>query len=267
MKIVTFQGGLGNQMFQYVFYLWLKSKHKRKIYGYYPHKGLKNHNGLEIDKVFTNIELPISNLCVVLVVYILKILRKIGLNMVSNKENIFNNDILYEDYWQDLFFYNGFEFKFDTEKFDILTQSVLSKIQLSNSVSLHVRRGDYLLNENTAIYSGVCDVEYYKNAIIHINQNVNNPFFFIFSDDMSWVRENLQIENSILVDWNVGESSSNDLFLMSQCKHNIIANSTFSWWGAFLNKFSDKIVISPQKWFANSVYSTPQIIPDEWIKI
>ena len=123
-------------------------------------------------------------------------------------------------------------------------------------MSLHIRRGDYLNIKGKDIS---LSLDYHKGAIAYIMEHVQDPIFFIFSDDPLWVRDNLKVENATYVDWNSGKDSWQDMCLMSCCKHNIIANSSFSWWGAWLNANSEKIVISP-KWGGN-------IIPDEWIQI
>ena len=108
-------------------------------------------------------------------------------------------------------------------------------------------------------------MDYYKRAITVINKKVNNPHFYIFSDDPGYVAKNLRIENATYVDFNRGSNSWQDMYLMSQCKHNIIANSTFSWWGAWLNKYPSKIVIAPTKWFVNM--QEDEIVLPEWIRV
>ena len=99
-----------------------------------------------------------------------------------------------------------------------------------------------------------------------MKQKVPDSLFVFFSDDMYWVKQNFNKDDAIYVDWNTGRDSYVDMYLMSNCKHNIIANSTFSWWGAYLNKNDNKIVISPAKWF-NTEINDIDIIPDNWIKI
>ena len=134
-----------------------------------------------------------------------------------------------------------------------------------DSVSLHIRRGDYLLPENRELFGGICTLDYYRRAIDYILDKVKNPFFFIFSNDIVWVKENMNISNSLFITWNSGKDSWQDMFLMSKCKHNIIANSTFSWWGAWLNKNPQKIVISPSRFF--NVSNNSDIVPDTWTSI
>jgi hypothetical protein len=135
------------------------------------------------------------------------------------------------------------------------------------AVSLHVRRGDYVSNTNTNSFHGVCSVDYYRTAMRFIRQKVNSPVYFVFSDDMEWVRENLKIDQEhSFVDHNLGQESFNDMHLMSLCQHHVIANSSFSWWGAWLNQNPDKVVITPKKWFSKDLHSA-DITPKNWKKL
>ena len=146
---------------------------------------------------------------------------------------------------------------------------ILKMIKNFNSISLHVRRTDYVNNVNHDIH-GVCSIDYYMKAVSVISANVNYPVFFIFSDDIEWVKQNLKISfKCVFVSGNTGSNSYIDMQLMSFCKHNIIANSSFSWWGAWLNCNINKIVIAPQKWFEdkNINSQTSDLIPDTWIRI
>jgi hypothetical protein len=115
-----------------------------------------------------------------------------------------------------------------------------------------VRRGDYINNvKNNATY-GECSLDYYRAAIAYISERVVRPYFFIFSDDISWVQDNLKLDVPCqYVEHNYGVDSYNDMHLMSLCRHHIIANSSFSWWGAWLNSRPEKIVVGPRKWFVN----------------
>lgn len=137
------------------------------------------------------------------------------------------------------------------------------KIENENSVSIHVRRTDYLSPFNK--FLGVLPIEYYHNAIKYISERVSNPIFYIFSDDVDWIKSNIKLSyESYIIE---GNNPSADLYLMSKCKHNIIANSTFSWWGAWLNTTPDKIIISPQFWFLEKKIKVNEldIIPPEWV--
>jgi hypothetical protein len=143
----------------------------------------------------------------------------------------------------------------------------IDKIKKENSVSIHVRRGDYLKNNPFQ----VLDVEnYYRSAIQEICEKVNNPVFYIFTNDYHWAQEHFsELENKIIVNHNKDDKSYLDMVLMSNCHHNIIANSSFSWWGAWLNKHTDKIVIAPKNWFKEDSYlqNTYDLLPLSWIKI
>jgi hypothetical protein len=134
-----------------------------------------------------------------------------------------------------------------------------------NSVSLHVRRGDYASNPTTAAMHGQCSLDYYHAAVQYVNSQVNDPVFYIFSDDMAWVREHLKIPApSCYVDHN--DRAFDDLQLMAQCKHHVIANSSFSWWGAWLNARPNKLVVAPRQWFATP-RATHDLLPASWIKL
>ncbi|MGE5582412.1 MAG: alpha-1,2-fucosyltransferase [Bacillota bacterium] len=134
-------------------------------------------------------------------------------------------------------------------------------IQRYESASLHIRRTDYLSNPN----HGVVSLEYYHEAVNYLINIIANAHFFIFSDDWQWVRENLRLKYpSTLITLNSAAVGYLDLYLMSLCKHHIIANSTFSWWGAWLSQYPNKIVIVPQKWFHALPYDTRDLIPESW---
>lgn len=139
------------------------------------------------------------------------------------------------------------------------------EIGAANAVSLHVRRGDYVSDPRTMATNGVCPLSYFETAIRYISARVDAPHFFVFSDDMDWVRANLNIDHPCrYVDHNRSTESFNDMRLMSLCRHHIIANSSFSWWGAWLNPRDDKMVIAPKKWFANS-NDTRDLLPIGWV--
>lgn len=145
-------------------------------------------------------------------------------------------------------------------------KEILKKTKNMESVSLHVRRGDYLGNN---VLGGMTNLKYYKEAISYIENRLKNPIFLVFSNDILWCKNNFgDKENIIYIDWNKKEESFRDLQLMSLCKHNIISNSTFSWWGAWLNKNPKKIVISPEKWFTDkSGLLSNEINLKKWVKI
>jgi hypothetical protein len=142
------------------------------------------------------------------------------------------------------------------------------KISSVNSVSLHVRRGDYLSEVNKKIFGNICTPEYYSKAIRYIKAHVNDPQFFVFSDDPVWVKDNLKIDAPVnYIDFNTGDNSYEDMRLMSLCRHQVIANSSFSWWGAWLNNHPGKIVLAPDKWINDPGCVVGDVIPENWIRI
>jgi hypothetical protein len=148
-----------------------------------------------------------------------------------------------------------------------LNVEIAQEIAVVNSVSLHIRRGDYASNPKTLSTHGTCSLAYYKEAIRKIIERVESPHLFVFSDDIDWARDNLNIDLPIrYVDHNRDSESFNDMRLMSLCRHHIIANSSFSWWGAWLNPHEDKIVVAPNNWFANS-NNTKDLLPTGWFAL
>lgn len=144
---------------------------------------------------------------------------------------------------------------------------IANEIGNSNAVSIHVRRGDYVMNARTNATHGVCSLDYYRTAMQHVAHCIETPRFFVFSDDIEWVRENLPFDFPCqYVDHNHGLESYNDMRLMSLCRHHIIANSSFSWWAAWLNPRTDKIVTAPGKWFANN-NDVRDLLPKEWVAL
>jgi len=127
----------------------------------------------------------------------------------------------------------------------IANEEILKKIRNSHAVSVHIRRGDYLQPENAAMFGNICTEEYYESALDYMKEKIEDPHFFIFSDDTAYVREHYQGEKYTIVDINHGDDSFYDMYLMSRCEGNICANSTFSFWGARLNARPDKIMIRP----------------------
>ena len=146
-------------------------------------------------------------------------------------------------------------------------EKLAQQINSVNAVSLHVRRGDYATNPQATATHGLCTLDYYRHSIQYVAERVQQPNFFIFSDDIAWVQDNLNIPHQCqYVDCNQGEKSYNDMRLMSMCNHHIIANSSFSWWGAWLNPKRDKIVVAPKNWFANQTDAS-DLLPQSWVKL
>ena len=269
MIIVRVTGGLGNQMFQYAMYKSLEKKGKLvKLDSKSFYETKKEHNGYELERIFdikpnkpTKEDLEkfdennISTL--------FKIKRKLFGDkkfVYDTKEYVFNKDVYklknsyLNGYWQSIKYFEGIEndikkdFRFKNQ-LDNKNLEILNEIENSNSISIHIRRGDYMSPENYNMYGCIATPTYYKKAIKVIEEKVENPTFFVFSNDMDWVKKNIQINSRVFyIDINSGNGSYKDMQLMSNCKHNIIANSSFSWWGAWLNENKNKIVIAPKKW-------------------
>ncbi len=137
-----------------------------------------------------------------------------------------------------------------------------------NSISLHVRRGDFVKNNNYANYFNILTPKYFEEAVKIILKKVKDPTVFVFSEDTNWAKENIKLgEKVIFVDPNDGGKSHEDMFLMSKCSHNIISNSTLSWWGAWLNLNPQKIVVAPKKWFKTDDVVMDGRMPEDWIQI
>jgi len=135
------------------------------------------------------------------------------------------------------------------------------------SVSLHIRRGDYVSSPTTGKVHGVCRLDYYDRCVEQLVRNVDKPHFFIFSDEPEWARKNINITYpTVIVDHNKSDSYE-DLRLMSQCKYHIIANSSFSWWAAWLDNKNSKVVFGPKQWFKSAEINTKDLIPDSWIQL
>lgn len=271
MKILSFGGGLGNQIFEYAFYLYLKEKYpQEKVFGLYNKKRLSEHYGLEIDRWF-DVCLPPQTCYSTFIIGALYVYKKIvgktkyvdtSSDECQNEKAIAFTSFKYTNKY--IPSYNWINFKIieaQQSKENIL---VLEKIRETQSVFIHVRRGDYLSPKYKKRFEGTCPLEYYRNAIHYINTNIQKTTFFVFSDDMSWAKKNLPLKSSYFVDWNCGENSPLDMYLMSQCKFAIIANSTFSFWGAYLG-VDKHIVIYPHKWYNNQ--PSPNIFPTNWIEM
>lgn len=145
---------------------------------------------------------------------------------------------------------------------------LLNKIKSCEAVSIHVRRGDYVTLAAASAFHGLMGVEYYKAGAKVIADKISKPLnYFVFSDDPQWCKDNIALPGETeYIDWNTGNAAFEDLRLMSNCKHHIIANSSFSWWGAWLNPSKEKIVIAPKQWFTDGS-AQDDIIPASWIKL
>lgn len=145
-----------------------------------------------------------------------------------------------------------------------IKESILNE---SCPISLHVRRGDYVSNHGAARHHGVCSPEYYREALVYLSTCVAISRLFIFSDDIEWVKNNMTFDHPVTFVSQISIPDYEELMLMTYCKHNIIANSTFSWWGAWLNQHQDKIVVAPKRWLAKTGDDHYGEIPNDWVKL
>jgi hypothetical protein len=190
-------------------------------------------------------------------------------NIIMSPKNVY-----LKGYWQSERYFKDIEdiirqeFTIKPEP-DAINSQIAKIITDANSVSIHVRRGDYV-NDNyiNKIYC-TCSLDYYHEAVETITKRTPHPQFFVFSDNPVWVKKNLIINyKTTYVTHNNAEKDYEDLRLMSLCRHNIIANSSFSWWGAWLNRFPEKIIIAPKRWFTSVVNNdTNDLIPSSWVRL
>lgn len=292
MKTVIFLGELGNQMTTYCLYKEMSKKYDIKAIFFHPNRLNKIFNLKINENKYKSIYHEDNFKLIKKILDFFKIIYRDSRYEGESIEQLIDNkkvyyycgcwypvDLIKKNYKEII---QDFTFPpFENEK-NLKMKEIIEK---SNSISIHVRRGDYL---DHPLFGGICEKEYYQSAIKAILNKVKNPIFFIFSNDIKWCKENLNMDYpSYYIDWNKGEKSFRDMQLMSLCKHNIIPNSSFSWWGAWLNKNNNKIVIAPKNW-TNESYKTfwkrgldflrkiafrkkyeeyKKIVPDEWIKI
>ena len=194
-----------------------------------------------------------------------------GFNPIKPKDL---KDIYMVGYWQSEKYFRECadiirsDFTFRIPLIDENLEAYQEILETPSSISLHVRRGDYLENKNLSIH-GVCSLGYYKNAVKMIEEHCSNtPRVFVFSDDPDWVSKNLKLPYPVrYIVHNTPENAIEDLRLMTVCRHHVIANSSFSWWGAWLRSNENGKVVSPSKWFVNPNYDNPDIWCDDWLRL
>lgn len=268
MVIILSFGGLGNQMFQYAFSLQFLQQGKVVKLDTSPFNNTPYHQGFELEHVFPNAKINYAipkDLFHFVESYLdenkqrqYKIRKTCTLvnehgemEFTYKKELKLLDDAYFIGYWQHRKYFNSYSeilrdrFSFKKLKKDDINYSILREIQHVNSVSIHIRRGDYL---QSSIHRAL-SLDYYRQAISLIQSQVSAPIFFLFSDDKDFAKQHFNGNNIIIVSHNKGANSFRDMQLMSLCRHNIIANSTFSWWAAWLNANPKKIVVTPDKWF------------------
>lgn len=289
MKIVNILGGLGNQMFVYAMYLALRTVHPNEdvFLSRRSYKGYPLHNGYELDRIFC-VDAPEASLTQLSrVAYpffnyktwqLMRHFLPTRQHMVSGTTQIpfdygevtRDDDAFYDGYWQNEKNFLPIRDKvikaYTFPKFqDERNARLAEKLKMTRAVSCHVRRGDYL---NYPVY-GVCNSDYYANAIAELENMVAPEMYCIFSDDIAWCKDNISSmigdKEIVFVDWNKGRESFRDMQLMSMCHYNIIANSSFSWWGAWLNNHKDKVILAPEKWMNKPLVNDP--ICEDWKRI
>lgn len=282
--VVLFSGGLGNQMFQYAFLRSLQQCQKDVLACLSSDVGTRDFC---LSEVFNNISLKICTETqkMELIRKNLKEGQKARRFLLYTEESI--NEV--ENKTTDLSILSAsggvFSGLYQTYKFADQVRGMLVEefnfepnvkgklkslgnyILSQNFVGIHIRRGDYLKGNNCWIYGGICTKEYYENAILYLKNTVKDCNYIFFSNDIQWVKEHYKMEKAIYIDSTMFEHYQDwyDMYLMSICKHNIIANSTFSWWGAWLNQNKNKIVIAPKRWVNLCEYK--DIYPESWIKM
>lgn len=267
MIVVRILGGLGNQMFQYAYAKALEQRDYSVKLDITPFKKYKLHGGYHLDQF--HIDLPAAS----------------SFELIRAKSNVFRTfkekSLLFNESFLQLPKSGYVKGYFQTERyFESIRSTLLNQFRLkptlspkakdfekeiqstTNSCSLHIRRGDYISNSSAQVVHGSASLDYYQKAVDHIQQVDSNVQFFIFSDDIAWVKENLKINNQTYVE--VNGLPHEDMYLMSLCSHNITANSSFSWWGAWLNQNDEKVVISPNQWF---VSKENEVACKSWIKL
>jgi hypothetical protein len=271
MFVVKIVGGLGNQMFQYVFGQYLSKTYnvnvKYEISFYDDQPSNLDTRNYELGKFILDAPIIEDDFFLQLknlnrrekIKYILsKTLFNITSSYFIIPESkyalfksipLFIRNRYYTGYWQNELFFQGMESEISKwfvlkEGFERKKQhsSILTKIYENNSISIGIRRGDFVQ------LNAACDINYYNKAVKIITKKINDPFFFIFSDDIDWCKKNMKLKYEHIFIESSKELPFENVELMSECKHNIISNSTYDWWGAYLNKNENKMIIAPKEW-------------------
>ena len=292
MIVTNLIGGLGNQMFQYAAARALAHAKGQALYlDLNDFTGYRLHHGFELARVF---DCPAEVAEQTMLVKLLgwrasplarRLLCKPKLAWLRGTQLVVEPNLKYWPgffdspancyllgYWQSEKYFISIaniirqDFTFRAPLSEINCEFA-SQIADSVSVSLHIRRGDYVSDAKTRAIVQTCSLDYYRNAVNWIADKVAAPHFFVFSDAIAWAKENLKIPYPCqFISHNQGKDSYIDMHLMSLCKHNIIANSSFSWWGAWLNANPHKIVVAPHQWFVNK-NDASDLLPQDWVAL
>ena len=291
MIIVEMSGGLGNQMFQYALYKAIEAKKTDVCLDTSFYTCVKQISQPEVCR-FPNVQYKTAELHEASILrgygYDDNVIDKINHHLFKGKRNLYSenidkgyqpeifnlNHVYLNGYWQsERYFADIRQTLLDNFAFpnsisrnnDEELKSLKEMMTDSESVSVHIRRGDYLKKDLRPIYGDICTADYYHRALEYVHSRIRNPRIFMFSDDMQWVKDNLMEPEMVLVNEMSEWDGMTDMYLMTQCRHHIIANSSFSWWGAWLGNNLDKIVVAPVRWFNN--HSQTDMICKEWVKI
>lgn len=270
--IVHGQGRLGNQMFQYAYLLYLKKKTGKKIDIFLFPKGFS-----QLKETFPNLIVNFLDEYQAEAIRHanpkqVQFIKEQHISQIENRYIPQKSIAHYIGYWQCYLYVEEVRneiyeaFSWQTDSFDVKLLEWTKRIKEGCSVSIHIRRGDYLSSTNLDVYGKVCTLDYYNRAMQQMRILLKtSPTFFLFSDDKEWVGKYFVESDCIIVDREVTGQDWNDLYLMTLCKHHIISNSSFSWWGAWLGSNADKIVIAPEWWYYG--LKTPDLLPPDWIKL
>lgn len=279
MVIINVSGGLGNQLFQYALYKKFELTGRQSFLDKTDYGGKRGEKRIYyLDALDPHINYctksdrkKYSNNNATRIGWKLQQMRGLKSSHKYEKEPFsFDSTILETDgsyltgYWQNERYFSDIrKYLIDSLKFPVEESERADMIRKKQSVSIHVRRGDYV--QYSAKYGNICTMEYYQKAIAYIESCCDVEVYCVFSDDIEWCKRNLRLSHCIYMENSCEETACNEMKLMSLCKHNIIANSSFSWWGAWLNENSDKIVVSPGRWLNGR--ETEGIWCDNWVKI
>lgn len=278
MRLIKMTGGLGNQMFIYAFYLQMKRSFGNVYIDLSDIMHYDVHYGYEMNKVFG---LPQTEFCIRQ--WVKKVMEFLFFKTIIERKQKSMEAFSCSYIWP-LIYFKGFyqsekyfsEVKDEVRRlfsFDISRankRSLDMMRQMDNdpkAVSLHIRRGDYLQPKHWEAIGRICQLPYYRNALEEMEKRVKTPHYYVFSEDLDWVKQNLPMDNATFIDWNKGEDSWQDMMLMSHCRHHIICNSTFSWWGAWLNPSEEKLVVMPDQWTSQADSSAFMAEQGNWIRV
>lgn len=294
MLVINLIGGLGNQMFQYAFGQSLAQERKIKVF--FDTKELLDrtpkedftYRDFELHVFEAKVEIASDKLLRPFTFKVESLLERIYYKLLRKLKNISyykqNNPFVYEPvvwntppntyfdgYWQSEQYFHKHEqlirrcFTFKSPLIG-KNQQLAKQMQDENSIAIHVRRGDYVNNQHINGVHGTCSPAYYQAAVNLIANQITGPKLYLFSDEPDWVAQNMLFDYPVTyISHNKGANSFEDMRLMSLCKHNIIANSSFSWWGAWLNANPTKIVVAPRQWMQSLDVSNYDLIPKGWI--